>query len=118
MGDRWVQPHLAVRTWFAAEKQTPKVTQPCRFTPLWPPSCFHSADKSRDSRSAEVRRIWRFMMNAFGQVTTEDVWRIDDALGSGDVSGAWVAWSTAVESAPVDAFCGGWACSGEGFLLG
>ena len=28
MGDRWVRPHLAVRTWFAAERWTAQVTQP------------------------------------------------------------------------------------------
>ena len=35
VGDRWVQPHLAVRTWFAAERWSAQVTQPRRFTPLW-----------------------------------------------------------------------------------
>ena len=33
--DRWVQPHLAVRTWFAAERWSAQVTQPRRITLLW-----------------------------------------------------------------------------------
>ena len=69
MGDRWVQPHLAVRTWFAAERWTDQVTQPCRFTPLWLALWVHSVDKSRSSKSAEVRKIWEIMKNVlFGLV--------------------------------------------------
>ena len=105
VGDRWFQPHLAVRTWFAAERWTARVTHPCRFTPLWPDSWVHTIDKSRDSRSAEVRRIWEMYDERLGLVSVEDVHKINDALGSGDVSGAWNAWSTAAESALVDAFC-------------
>ena len=104
MGDRWVQPHLAVRTWFAAERWTARVTQPCRFTPLWPVSWVHTIDTSRDSRSAEVRRIWEIYDERLGLVSVEDVHKINDALSSGDLSSAWVARSTAAESALVDAF--------------
>ena len=32
--DRWIQPHLAVQSWFAAERWTARVTQPARFTPF------------------------------------------------------------------------------------
>ena len=45
VGDRWVQHHLAVRTWFVAEWWTARLTQPRRFTPLWPASWFPSVDK-------------------------------------------------------------------------
>ena len=46
VSDRWVvQPHLAVRTWFAAERWSAQVTQPRRFfTPLWPASWVPSVD--------------------------------------------------------------------------
>ena len=44
---------------------------------------------------------------------------INDALSSGDVSGGWVAWSTAAESALVDAFClAGGPVPERGFCLG
>ena len=58
LGNRWIQPHLAVRTWFVADRWTALVTQPRRFTPLWPASWVSSVDRSRFSKSAEVRRIW------------------------------------------------------------
>ena len=32
--DRWIQPHLAVQSWFEAERWTARVTQPARFTPF------------------------------------------------------------------------------------
>ena len=58
LGDRWIQPHLAVRTWFVADRWTAFVTQPRGFTPLWPASWVSSVDRSRFSKSAEVHRIW------------------------------------------------------------
>ena len=58
LGDRWIQPHLAVRTWFVADRWTAFVAQPRRFTPLWPASWVSSVDRSRFCKSAEVRRIW------------------------------------------------------------
>ena len=73
LGDRWVQPHLAVRTWFAAERWTAEVTQPCRFTPVWPASWVSVVDKSRTSKSAEVRRIWDSYDERLGLVQAEDV---------------------------------------------
>ena len=46
MGARWFQPHLAVRAWFAAERWSAQVSQPRRFTPLWPAFWLPSVDKS------------------------------------------------------------------------
>ena len=91
MGDRWVQPHLAVRTWFAAERWTAQVTQLCWFTPLWPALWVSSVDKSKGSKSAEVRRIWEICDDRLGWISADDACCVDDALASGDVSGAWVA---------------------------
>ena len=36
--DRWVAPHLAVRTYFDCGRWACKVTQPVQYTPLWPAS--------------------------------------------------------------------------------
>ena len=55
--ERWIQRHLAVMSWFGAERWTAKVTQPVRFTHLWPASWVSTVDISRDSKSAEVRRV-------------------------------------------------------------
>ena len=105
VGDRWIQPHLAVRTWFVADWWTACVTQPRRFTPLWPASWVPSVDRSRSSKSAEVRRIWDIYDERLGWVDADDAFTVDSAVASGDVSGAWIAWSNAAEGALVDAFC-------------
>ena len=93
--ERWVQPHLAVRSWFAAERWSGCVTQPCRFTSLWPVSCLTALDKSRDPKSAEVRRVWGIYDERLDLVSVDDTLRLDAALGEGDVSKAWIVWSGA-----------------------
>ena len=105
VGDRWVQPHLAVRTWFVADRWTARVTHPRRFTPLWPASWVPLVDRSRSSKSAEVRSIWEIYDERLGWVSADDAFYVDGAPASGDVSGAWIAWSTA-------------ACPREWFLPG
>ena len=40
-----------------------------------------------------------------GLVQARDALSLDSALSSGDVSGAWLAWSSAAESALVEASC-------------
>ena len=80
LGDRWLQPHLAVRTWFDACRWTARVTQPFRFTPVWPASWVAAVDRSRTSRSAEVRRIWEVYDERLGLVQARDVQVLDDAL--------------------------------------
>ena len=56
--DRWIAPHLAVRTLFDYDRWSCRVTQPVRFSPLWPTSWWPAVDKSRVSKSVEVRRVW------------------------------------------------------------
>ena len=56
--DRWIAPHLAVRALFDYERWSCCVTQPVRFSPLWPASWLPAIDKSRGSKSVEVRRVW------------------------------------------------------------
>ena len=56
--DRWIAPHLAVRTLFDYDRWSCCVTQPVRFSPLWPASWLPAIDKSRGSKSGEVRRVW------------------------------------------------------------
>ena len=119
VGDRSIQPHLAVRTWFVADRWTACVTQPRRFTPLWPASWVPSVDRSRSSKSAEVRRIWDIYDERLGWVDADDALTVDSAVASGDVSGAWIAWSNAAEGALLSAFClAGGPVPERGFLLG
>ena len=119
LGNRWMQPHLAVRTWFVADSWTAFVTQPRRFTSLWPASWVSSVDKSRFSKSAEVRRIWDVHDERLRWVDAGDALSVDRAVASGDVSGAWLAWSNAAEGALLSAFClAGGPVPEKGFCLG
>ena len=56
--DRWVAPHLAVRTIFDCCRRTCRVTQPVQRTTLWPASWLPALDKGRGSQSVEVQRVW------------------------------------------------------------
>ena len=105
--DRWIAPHLAVRALFDCCRWTCQVTQPVQRTPLWPASWLPAVDKSRGSKSIEVQRVW--------EVYDE----LEEFLGAGDVSRAWLVWSRAAESALADAhqFSGG-PVPGRGLVLG
>ena len=119
LGDRWLQPHFAVQTWFDACRWTARVTQPFRFTPVWPASWIRAVDRSRTSRSAEVRRVWEVYDERLGVIHARDVHSLDRALYSGDVPGAWLAWSSAAEGALVEAYClVGGPIPDRGFHLG
>ena len=63
--DRWIAPHLAVRALFDYGRWESWVTQPVRCTPLWPASWLPVVDKTRDSKSVEVR-------GGFGKFMTSD----------------------------------------------
>ena len=54
--DRWIAPHLSVRTFFDCCLWTCRVTQPVQRTPLWP--AMPAVDKGRRSKSIEVQRVW------------------------------------------------------------
>ena len=56
--DRWILPHYAVRASFSMGRWSARVCLPARFSVLWPASWVACSDKSRSSRSVEVRRIW------------------------------------------------------------
>ena len=119
LGDRWLQPHFAVRTWFGASRWTARVTQPFRYTPVWPACWVHAVDRSRSSRSAEVRRVWEVYDERLSLVRAGDMLSLENALYSGDVSGAWLAWSSAAEDALVEAYClAGGPVPDRGFHLG
>ena len=101
---RWIQPHFSVRATFQVCSWSAKVNQPCRVTPLWPASWVSAVDKSRNSRSVEVRNIWDIFDRILQFIPGEDAGAIDDALTGGDPHIAWDLWSAAAERALVTAF--------------
>ena len=56
--DRWVMPHHAIRASFRLGTWAARSTVSVRYSALWPASWIGVADRSRTSKSAEVRRIW------------------------------------------------------------
>ena len=81
-----------------------KVTQPVRVSLLWPASWASAVDKTRNSRSAEVREIWDLYDKCLQFLPVGDALAFGDALAGRDVHLAWRAWSTAAENALARAF--------------
>ena len=60
--DRWISRHFAVRTLFDYDRWSYQVTQPVRFSPLWPASWLPAVDKSRGLSLLMSRGFGRRMM--------------------------------------------------------
>ena len=73
-------------------------------TPLWPASWVSAVDKSRNSRSAEVRDIWDIYEHVLQFIPADSAGILDGALADRDVDLAWETWSTAAERALATAF--------------
>ena len=117
--DRWISPHLAVRALFDPDRWSCCVTQPVRLYPLWPASWLPAVDKSRGSKSVEVRRVWEIYDDRLQFMSQRDAFLLNESLDVGDVSQAWFVWSRAAETALADAYCfsGGPALC-QGLVLG
>ena len=102
--DRWIVPHLAVRASFLYSSWTVRVSQLVKRTPLWPASWLPALDKTRGSKSVEVQRVWEIYDERLQFMSREDALGLVEALLRGDVSRAWMVWSSAVEKALADAF--------------
>ena len=102
--DRWIVPHHAVRAFFLYSSWNSQVSQPVRRTPLWPASWLPPIDKTRGSKSAEVQRVWEIYDERLQFMSREDALGLDEALLHGDVTSAWMVWSSAAERALADAF--------------
>ena len=72
--DRWIAPHLAVRTFFDCCRWTGRVTQPLQRTPLWP-----------GSKSVGVRRVWEVFDERLQFMSRQDALQPDESLDAGDV---------------------------------
>ena len=117
--DRWIAPHLAVCALFDYGRWDAWVAQSVRCTPLWPASWLPVVDKTRGSKSAEIRRVWEVYDERLQFMSRRDALLLDESLGLDDVSMAWAVWSRAAEAALADAyqFSGGPLPSG-GLVLG
>ena len=102
--NRWTQPHFAVRVSFLASRWSVKVRRPVPLVPFWPASWVAVVDKTRSSKSAEVRGIWEVYDKAFEFITVDHAVAIRDALADGNVTAAWTAWSHAAEHVLLHAF--------------
>ena len=91
--DRWIAPHLVVRTLFDCDLWSCGVNQPVRFSPLWPASWLPAVDKSRGSKSIEVRRVWEVYDDRLQFMSRQDALLLDESLNAGDLSGlACLVW--------------------------
>ena len=117
--DRWIAPHLAVRTLFDCCRWECRGTQPVQRTLLWPASWLPVVDKTRGSKSAEVQRVWEIYDERLQFMSRQDASLLDESLGWDDVSLAWSVWSRAAESALADAFrFSGGPLPSRGLVLG
>ena len=117
--DRWVVLHLAVRASFLYSSWTVQVSQPVKGTPLWPASWLPALDRTRGSKSVEVQRVWEIYDERLQFMSREDALGLDEALLRGDVSCAWMIWSSAAEKALADAFrFAGGPVPARGLVLG
>ena len=109
--DRWILPHYAVRS--------ARVCLPTRFSVLWPAAWVACSDKSRSSKSVEVRRIWEVYDESLLSVHPAFWEGVRSSLLAGDVSSAWSIWSFSAEVSSVRAFVGsGVPVPESGFRLG
>ena len=107
--DRWTAPHLAVRAFFDYSRWSCLVTQPIRFSPLWPAFWLPAIDKSRGSKSVEVRRVWELYDDRLQYMSQRDAFLLNESLDVGDgFLRLGLVWSRAAESAHVDAYSFFW----------
>ena len=116
--DRWVAPHLAVRTLFDCCRWSCRVTQPVQRN-LWLTFWLLAVDKSRGSKSVEVQRVWEVCDDRLQFMSRHDALQLDESLDADEVSRPWLVWSGAAEAAFADA-CrfGGGPFPRRGLVLG
>ena len=78
--DRWIAPHLAVRTLLDYGRWSCRVTQPVRCYPLWPASWLPAVDESGGSKSVEVRRVWEIHDDRLQFMSRQDALLLDESL--------------------------------------
>ena len=79
---------------------------PTRFSVLWSAAWVACSDKSRSSKSVEVRRIWEVYDESLLSVHSAFWEGVRSSLLAGYVSSAWSIWSFSAEVSLVGAFVG------------
>ena len=92
--DRWVAPHLAVRTLVDCCSELLSL---CSLL-----GCLLLIRVEVPSLS-QFKGFGRFMMSVFSFMSGQDALQLDESLDAGDVSRAWLVWSEAAEAALADA---------------
>ena len=107
LADRWVVPHFAVRSSFDYSRWLARVSLPIQRSLLWLASWL------------PVQWVWDVYDDRLQFMSWNDGLNLDDSLARGDVSSAWLIWSSAVEAALADAcrFAGG-PVPDNGLVLG
>ena len=77
--DRWVVPHVAVRSSFDYSRWLAKVSLPVQHSPLWPASWLPVLDKNRGSKAAEVQRVWDVYDDRLQFMSWDDALNLDDS---------------------------------------
>ena len=95
--DRWVLPHHSVRASFGVGRWSAQICKSVRFPVVWPAAWVSAVNKSRGSKSSEVRRIWEVYDECLQVVQPGFREGVRSALSSGDVSLAWSVWSYSAE---------------------
>ena len=86
-------PHYAVRASFSMSRWSARVCLPAMFSVLWPAAWVACSDKSRSSKSIEVRRVWEVYDESLSLVHPAFWEGVRSSLLAGDVSSAWRIWS-------------------------
>ena len=63
-----------------------------------------AVDKSRVSKSVEVRNVWEVYDERLQFMSRQDALLLDESLDTDDVSLAWLVWTEAAEAALADAY--------------
>ena len=105
MPDRWVQHHFAVRAAFSSGRWGHSVRNQVLYTHVWPVCWLPMLDKSGESKSVEVMKVWEVSDDRLRFMSAEDSRTLRGAVESREISAAWEIWSYAAESSLIDAFC-------------
>ena len=98
-------PHFAVRAAFSSGKWGHSVRNQVLYTHV-PPVCWLPMfDKSRESKSVEVMKVWEVSDDRLRFMSADDSRTLRGAVESREISAAWEIWSYAAESSLIDAFC-------------
>ena len=93
-GDRWIAPHLAVRTLFDYDCFSCRVTQPVLSSPRLPLGCLLLIRVGCLSlKSLEVQRVWEVYDDRLQFTSRQDALLLGESLNAGDLSGlACLVW--------------------------